>query len=334
VLFHKSDLGDGGGLSETVRETIRARDQKVVGVVYNAVDDHLSGSDQLHQTWTVDDLRLLGPLLHEARLAGRALLITADHGHVLEDGSTQRGREDNARWRTGPKPEADEVEMSGGRVLAPGGAERVILPWSEGVRYAGKRNGYHGGATPQEVLVPLAVLLPAAQEVAGWRAVPAVGPEWWEAAPVPAATSASPEPPATPVPAVPRTGRRRMAAPGQDDLFAAPPAPAAPAEPAWVDALLSSPVYAAQKRLAARIAPTDEDLRRFLLALDSRGGKLGKTALAQRLGLPMVRIEGFLSAVRRVLNVDRSAVVAVDPAAGMVELNLSLLRVQFQLEAG
>jgi hypothetical protein len=35
-----------------------------------------------------------------------------------------------------------------------------------------------------------------------------------------------------------------------------------------------------------------------------------------------------------VLNVDRSAVISVDPAAGTVELNLSLLRVQFQLEAG
>ena len=105
-----------------MREAIRARDQKVVGVVYNAVDDHLSGSDQLHQTWTVDDLRLLGPLLHEARLAGRALLITADHGRVLEDGTTQRGREETARWRSGSKAAEDEVELSGGRVLAPGGA--------------------------------------------------------------------------------------------------------------------------------------------------------------------------------------------------------------------
>jgi hypothetical protein len=333
VLFHKSDLGDGGGLAETVREAIRARDQKVVGVVYNAVDDHLSGSDQLHQTWTVDDLRLLGPLLHEARLAGRALLITADHGHVLEDGTTQRGREENARWRSGSKAAEGEVELSGGRVLAPGGAEPVILPWSEGIRYAGKRNGYHGGATPQEVLVPLTVLLPAAQDASGWRTVPTVLPAWWEAAHAPAQTAAParPVPPAAPTP---RGGRRRRAVPGQDDLFDAPPAAAAAPDPAWVDTLLASPAYAAQKRLAARIAPADEELRRFLLALDSRGGKLSKSALAQRLGLPMVRIEGFLSAVRRVLNVDRSAVISVDPAAGTVELNLSLLRVQFQLEAG
>jgi hypothetical protein len=92
-------------------------------------------------------------------------------------------------------------------------------------------------------------------------------------------------------------------------------------------------VYAEQKQLAARIAPADEELRRFLLALESRGGKLSKTALAQRLGLPLVRIGGFLSAVRRVLNVDRAGVVSVDEAAGVVELNRSLLDVQFQLKA-
>lgn len=80
------------------------------------------------------------------------------------------------------------------------------------------------------------------------------------------------------------------------------------------------------------MAPTDDDLRRFLLALDSRGGKLGKSALAQRLGLHMIRIEGFLSLARRVLNVDRAAVIAVDPTTGTVELNLPLLRLQFQLE--
>jgi hypothetical protein len=131
------------------------------------------------------------------------------------------------------------------------------------------------------------------------------------------------EPP--PVP----SGKRRKAPGPQGDLFLALATP--PADDGWVERLLASAVYAEQKRLAARIAPADEDLRRFLLALDSRGGKLGKTALAQRLGMPMVRIGGFLSAVRRVLNVDRSPVVSIDEAAGEVELNRGLLDIQFQI---
>jgi hypothetical protein len=40
---------------------------------------------------------------------------------------------------------------------------------------------------------------------------------------------------------------------------------------------------------------------------------------------------GMLSAVRRMLNVDQAAVLTVDEAAGVVELNIALLQQQFQL---
>jgi hypothetical protein len=44
-----------------------------------------------------------------------------------------------------------------------------------------------------------------------------------------------------------------------------------------------------------------------------------------------MRIGGFLSGARRVLNVDQSAVLSVDEASGTVELNQGLLAVQFQI---
>ena len=54
----------------------------------------------------------------------------------------------------------NEVVLAGKRVLA--GDGRVIAPWTERVRYTtGKSAGYHGGATPQEMLVPAAVFAPA-----------------------------------------------------------------------------------------------------------------------------------------------------------------------------
>ena len=34
----------------------------------------------------------------------------------------------------------------------------MVAAWSEHVRYATKRVGYHGGVSPQEVLVPIGVL--------------------------------------------------------------------------------------------------------------------------------------------------------------------------------
>ena len=93
--------------SSQVTSTLRDSHQRVVGVVYNAVDDHLSGPDQLHQRWALEDLRLLLPLLWEAREARRVVVITADHGHLLEDGTTQVGSSGLAsrhRIGTGGRP--------------------------------------------------------------------------------------------------------------------------------------------------------------------------------------------------------------------------------------
>ena len=65
------------------------------------------------------------------------------------------------------------------------------------------------------------------------------------------------------------------------------PAPApTPAVPSWIDLLLRSEVFASQRRLAGRVAPPDEQFKSLLGALDERGGKLTRAALAHRLGLP------------------------------------------------
>jgi hypothetical protein len=104
-------------------------------------------------------------------------------------------------------------------------------------------------------------------------------------------------------------------------------------EPAvdWIAALQATPVYAAQKALAAHVAPTDVDLRSLLEALEARGGKLSKAALAQRLGMPAMRISGFINAAKRVLNVDQAAVLVLDETAATVELNRELLARQFRV---
>ena len=106
-----------------MRAAIADPHQRVIGVVYNAVDDHLSGPDQLHQRWTLEDLRLLLPLLREAREARRVVVITADHGHLLEDGTTQLAGGESDRWRPGTDSRAPhEVAVSGGRVVTSDGS--------------------------------------------------------------------------------------------------------------------------------------------------------------------------------------------------------------------
>ncbi|MEP6587322.1 MAG: BREX-2 system phosphatase PglZ [Polaromonas sp.] len=340
-LFHKGDLSDATSLASSVRATIADPKQKVVGLVYNAVDDHLSGPDQLLQRWNLEDLRLLLPILREARAARRVVVITADHGHMLEDGSTQINGGESDRWRYGNAAASDnEIVLSGGRVRTASGATSVACLWSESVRYAGRKNGYHGGVSLQEVTVPLSVLLPTGMTLPGWQLALPAQPEWWDLPNQPALAQAAVRAPSARKP----TARQSVTPmPGQTPLFDAPVTPvaapsAAPASvstapPAsdWIDTLLQSQVYASQRSLAARVAPPDEQMRKLLSALSERGGKLSRAALAQRLSVPEVRLGGMLSAVRRILNVDQAMVLGVDEAAGTVELNRTLLLQQFRI---
>lgn len=48
------------------------------------------------------------------------------------------------------------------------------------MRYAPRKHGYHGGASPQETLAPLLVLAPGLTEpIAVWRQAPYDPPDWW-----------------------------------------------------------------------------------------------------------------------------------------------------------
>ena len=69
----------------------------------------------------------------------------------------------------------------------------------------------------------------------------------------------------------------------------------------------------------------------MLSALDARGGKLTGPALAESLGVPLFRLGGIVSALRRVLNVDGYAVLSVDETSETIELNRDLLATQFGL---
>jgi hypothetical protein len=99
----------------------------------------------------------------------------------------------------------------------------------------------------------------------------------------------------------------------------------------WIDRLFASPTYAAQKRLAGRVAPRDEDVARLLQVLDQRGGRLSETALAQALRQPAIRMSGLVSAAARVLNVDQSRILHLDRVSHTVTLERALLERQFEL---
>ena len=87
ALFHKANLAPdpGDSLASQVRDAIASADT-VVGVVLNAIDDALDKGKQGPAHWTPDQVTYLRPVLDEARRAGRPVILTADHGHVLDRG--------------------------------------------------------------------------------------------------------------------------------------------------------------------------------------------------------------------------------------------------------
>ena len=162
-------------------ESVADPDHRVVGVVINAVDDHLAKGDQYRASWTTHQIRPVEELLEACRSSGRVVVLVSDHGHVLERETEFRDVEGGERWRPATEePADDEVLLQGPRVVTEG--RRLLAPWSERVRFGMKKNGYHGGATLQEVVLPLGVFAPpdAASRLAGWREAAPEIPDWWQ----------------------------------------------------------------------------------------------------------------------------------------------------------
>ena len=337
VLYTKAELHDSH-LSDVVRDEIASPKRRVVGAIVNAVDDHLAKADQIDVGWTLGTIRVLSALLHEAAGAGRAVILTSDHGHILEGGTTARVTDGGERWRpiSAAALATDEVQLRGSRVLTPEGS--LVTSFSEKVRYiAGTKRGYHGGVNPQEMVVPISVVIPPGVKEAptGWQLAPESTPVWWDRegrAALVAAPAPVKKPPGMlfnihrdePKPGVGTGGGSSTTTAGE----------ALPDQPEWVREVFRTEVFAAQKKLVPRGYPGDQILEQLLTHLDARGGKLTLSGLARVMGYATVRLPGLLAMAQRVFNVDGYPIVSVDPESDTVQFEKQLLLVQFGLPAG
>jgi hypothetical protein len=331
-LFLKGDLQEQGygGLAPEVRAALADKKCRVVAVVVNAIDDHLDSGDQVVFTWGMDRIKPLRELLKLAAEAGRLVLMTSDHGHVLDFGTRQlnatRGDAGDRYRMDTDSIEDGEIVFEGARVEKAAGQKKVTLAWSSDVRYAAQKRGYHGGANPQEMMIPFAILSgPNAMPASGWEEVPPYEPDWWRTTGGEAAVKVT-------GPEGKRQRQEDVDAVKGLDLFEQAKAKKDEASQAWVDALLQSKVYLEQLKLAVRGAPPREVITTLITTIDARGGSIMKPALAQALGVPLFRVDGLVQNISRILNVDGYEILSFDRNAETITLNAKLLKAQFEIE--
>jgi hypothetical protein len=319
-LFLKGDLMDPseGGLSKELRDEIGSPRRRVLAAVVNVVDDLLTKGDQISLPWKLEHMHVLGQLLDAAQAAGRLVILTSDHGHVIEHQSELRAGGDSDRYRsTGESPALGEMEVHGPRVRGFAGGS-FVAPWSERIRYTSRKAGYHGGLSPQEVIVPVALFSREEFNLKGLAPIPGGQPSWWTEEVAEATEDSS---------VGPKVAKLERDLP----LFAAAEHRAHAAARDWIEHLLASPVYQRQASLAGRTALSPDLLRSILSALQDRGDRILKPALAQRIGQPEFRLPGVIASLRRIMNVDGYPVITFEEASGTVCLNRQLLKTQFEI---
>lgn len=329
VLFHKQDLPQqaSGALSSSVRAVVAAKETKIVAAVINAIDDQLSGSSQMTTNWKLKSIDILSQLLEAAREAGRVVVMTSDHGHVLDHDSFYLDAQSSGeRYHTTLNNVRDqEALVKGARVVTEQRA--AVLPWSEKVRYSKTRSmGYHGGASLQELVIPFGVFVSAGEEnvLPGWREVPVYKPQWWM---LDEAVVALAPPKEVVVQKPPKVKQQTVAR--MDDLFAETPETAEKKD--WIEKLFNSAVYKDMRVRVGRLPITEEELATLLKLLDRSSGQVMHTVVVRELNKPELRMRGFLSAAQRLLNVDGYPILQLNRESQTITLDIRALKIQFDL---
>lgn len=311
ILFHKADLHGRGqeALSIEVREALASPEQQVVGIVVNVMDDQLSVGDQLQVRWTQRAIAGFESILEESRSADRCVVLLSDHGCVIENqtryqAATQKG---GARWRFADDSlTKGEIEIAGSRVFtgqeasSARGTTKVIAPWTEKLRYGPKKHGYHGGVSPQEMLIPVAVLSPTESSPKGWQEAPVDIPHWWE---MPIAND-------------------RLTAPSVSEL----------PEADWIERLFDSPQLVAQLPANKALASSEKAAMKTVLTfLAANSNRATLNAIARELHQSTRQAQTLLKRLQALINIDGYQIMQLNVEDREIILHMQLLAEQFEL---
>lgn len=325
-LFVRRDILSGHDLAPDIRAAIKG-ESRAVAVVVNAIDEDLKSSLQVAKDYSLAPVLPLDALLSAAEEGERVVLLIADHGHILGDGTRplqgrlDRGRPGGSRWRAlaeDEAPEVDEVALPK-TSWVPRGWDRVATLWDPSVINRAASYGAHGGLSLAEAVAPAILIAPDWLERTvpddsslAVRALPT--PDWWELRlrrrTVRVETPPSPKPP-TPV-----------QVPLFDPAAREPVQPAAPTPPPFVAALRRSSVF--QSQVSGLPAAEMERVLRWLTVLVEAGGALPAGDFAAAAGVRAHQVGGVVARMG-VLNADGFAMVEHDHVGRRVLLHRARL---------
>jgi len=327
-LFVRRDILSGHDLSKDIRDAIEG-DCRAVAVVVNAIDEDLSSSVQVAKDYSLSPVLPLEALLTAAEGGERVVLLVADHGHILGDGTRSLGgrmnnqRPGGARWRAlkdGETPEAEEVLLPK-NAWVPSGWDRIAVLWDPNVVNRSAKYGEHGGLSLAEAVSPAVLIAPDYFENAfpndsDLSVRPWPMPDWWTM------RARAPQAKVQPLPPV------KLDRPVQASLFASKlppppqPQPVEASEPRLVAALRSSSIF--QGRISDLATAGVERVLSWVTILAQAGDSASAADFAALAGVKLHQVAGIVTHMS-VLNADGFSMVEFDHTSRRVVLHRSRL---------
>ncbi|HEY5372608.1 MAG TPA: BREX-2 system phosphatase PglZ, partial [Polyangiaceae bacterium] len=336
-LILRGDVETQSGHLSTNALTLVRSPERLVALVVNALDDQLSGPRQLRVPADFAHIKLLRRLLDEATEANRAVLLVADHGHVLTDRPMKSVgfSGDGARYRYIGDNEPllpHEVALSKDHSFVKAGKTRVAMLYRDSDAYGTPTTtGEHGGISLAEVIAPAVIIasdqlrsrVETAEGVqdAELDVTPFPVPDWWQLI----VAGKSPRP-------TPKVEAKPTSVKPQIDLPFLAPTSAVPAAAevtsVWLTRLTASKAFGG--RPAHEVAAFKNVIAPRIALLADLGGRLSLENFAKKAQVLPRNVGGVVSEMQEWINFDGYAVVEYDPVLKRVDLKLDLLESYLQ----